>query len=342
MALLVALATTLAALLASSPQPRVVVVGGTHGNEFTGIHVVEQLQREMAAVHAAYPSLAVETMIANPRAYAANSRFVDDDLNRQFAGRRPSGSYEAQRATEIEASVGPKGSEDAVDVVIDLHTTTANMGLTIIVNSYCSLALRMAAYLSEVWTASDDSAGCDADGADAPARAPPLPASSHPLRVYLHDVTQTAAPYLCSIGKAGITIEVGPTPQGLPRADVVATTQRALGLMLRYLERFYSGRPPPAPPSLRVYLDRGKVAWPEPPDGSALPGALIAPSLQDRDFEPLHAGEPMFVRLDGTVVPYDGASGDVVYPIFVNEAAYYYAQSGRGVGLTTPADWPLG
>ena len=29
------------------------------------------------------------------------------------------------------------------------------------------------------------------------------------------------------------------------------------------------------------------------------------------------------------------------HPIFVNEAAYYYAESGRGVGLTQLVDWPL-
>ena len=69
----------------------------------------------------------------------------------------------------------------------------------------------------------------------------------------------------------------------------------------------------------------------------------LAPTLQDRDFEPLHTGEHMFVTPDGRVITYDGASGDVVHPVFVNEAAYYYAESGSaGVALTTRADWPLG
>ena len=73
----------------------------------------------------------------------------------------------------------------------------------------------------------------------------------------------------------------------------------------------------------------------------AAAGSLIAQSLQDRDFEPLHEGEPMFVRPDGTTIAYDGAHWPVVHPVFVNEAAYYLAQSGRGVGLTTIADWPI-
>ena len=71
---------------------------------------------------------------------------------------------------------------------------------------------------------------------------------------------------------------------------------------------------------------------------------LIAPSLQDSDFEPLRTGDAMWVRPDGSESMedrYDGALGEVVYPIFVNEAAYYYAQSGRGVGLTKLVDWPV-
>ena len=307
---------------------RVVVVGGTHGNEFTGVYVIEQLQPDQ--LRSEYPHLSVETLLANPRAHEATQRFVDDDLNRQFR-EQLDGGYEAERAKEIATAIGPKGSSTAADMVIDLHTTTARMGCTIIVNSYCQRALRAAAYVAQQWDT------CETDG-DAEV------ASTHPLRVYLHDVSAEAAPYLCSVGKAGITVEVGPTPQGLVRADAVAATERALHLLLRYLELEESGHAPPTPATLPVYVDRGKVPWPSASSGSSsrLPGALVAPSLQDRDFEPLRVGEPMFVTPGGGVISYDGAKGDVVYPIFVNEAAYYLAQSGSaGVALTTRVDWPL-
>jgi len=277
-------------------------------------------------------SIKVETLLANPRAHEASARFLDDDLNRQFIhGGRPNGGYEAERAKEIEAAIGPKGSSIAADMVIDLHTTTANMGTTIIVNSYCHLALRAAAYLTQEWDT------CEADGEA-------TPASTHPLHVYLHDITHEAAPYLCSVGKAGITIEVGPTPQGLLRADAVGATERALHLLLRFLELDASGQAPATPATLPVYVDGGKVPWPAGSGSlsSRLPGALVAPSLQDRDFQPLRVGEPMFVTPGGGVIKYDGAKGDVVYPIFVNEAAYYLAQSGSaGVALTTRVEWPV-
>ena len=77
------------------------------------------------------------------------------------------------------------------------------------------------------------------------------------------------------------------------------------------------------------------------PHDTMLPGAVVAASLQDRDYEPLRKGEPLFEHLDGTIVPYDGSFGDVVYPVFINEAAYYYRESGRGVGISHRIEWPV-
>lgn len=51
-----------------------------------------------------------------------------------------------------------------------------------------------------------------------------------------------------------------------------------------------------------------------PPTTSAFP-------LQDCDFEPLRPGAPIFQMFSGKDVFYQGDS--TVYPIFINEAAYY-------------------
>lgn len=42
---------------------------------------------------------------------------------------------------------------------------------------------------------------------------------------------------------------------------------------------------------------------------------------KDQDWKPLHPGDPLFLTLDGKTIPLDGDS--TVYPVFVNEAAYY-------------------
>jgi succinylglutamate desuccinylase len=322
---------------AAARRRRVVVVGGTHGNEFSGCFVLERLNMFHKTIEERYPTLLVETLLANPKAHAMNLRFVDDDLNRMFSrdalNNLATRGYEPSRAQAIERALGPKGPRASADCVIDLHTTTSNMGCTLIVNSYSALALRATAFVIEHW-----SDGYGGSGEECPAsRGPSDTCSSsagrlawtssecceplHPLRVYLHESTQDEAPYLSSCGRDGITIEVGPTPNGLLRSDVVATTERALRLLLQYLELEYGGRAPLPPHTLPIYLDQGKVAWEE--DGvdtsmdSLLPGSMIAASLQDRDFEPLRAGEPLFERLDGTTIPYDGCCGEMVYPIFV-------------------------
>ena len=103
---------------------RVVVVGGTHGNEYTGVWLEKALRDKS------------ETIVGNPAAVEANRRFLDEDLNRCFLRSKldaPPTTVEARRAREVDAALGPKGSPDAADLVIDLHTTTANMGVTICV-----------------------------------------------------------------------------------------------------------------------------------------------------------------------------------------------------------------
>ena len=51
-------------------QHRVVVSGGTHGNEYTGVYVLERLAHRKAELRQKYPSLQIETLFANPKAHA--------------------------------------------------------------------------------------------------------------------------------------------------------------------------------------------------------------------------------------------------------------------------------
>lgn len=328
----VAALSTLIASLSTPGQPfrRVVVAAGTHGNEYTGVWVARRLE---ASDLARYPSLRVETLVANPRAHAENRRFVDHDLNRQFAtaslAATDAPGYEPRRAKEISAALGPKGAWAgeagdgvACDVLIDLHTTTANMGCTIIVPDYCAHALACAAYIAGRW----------ADAADV--------AAAFPLRVLIEQgFSHADSPYLASVARQGMEIEVGPTPQGLLRADCVAATERAVELALEYFELAARRQAPPTPPTLAAFADRGKLRWP--PGAGCLPGALVHPSLQGRDFEPLRAGEPLWLGADGQTIAYDGSAGGEVLPIFVNEAAYYNAESGAGIILCEAVTWRL-
>jgi succinylglutamate desuccinylase len=313
------------------------------------VYVIERLERQSAAIKRDHPSLEVETLLVNPEAHANNRRFIDDDINRLFSEESltacgsPKG-YEHARAKEVAAVLG--GSNTALS--IDLHTTTSNMGCTLIVSTYSSICVRAAAYVQQQWAAA-----CEADAAALRARlggaggATELPVDTHPLRVLLADgESQSESSHLCSVVPDGLEIEVGPVPNGLVRADAVASTERALRLLLRFFDQCHAGQSPQLPPTISAFLDRGKLPFDEGTsrgahEGSAVPGSLVARSLQDRDFEPLHRGEPLFESLDGDIIPYDGSLGDPTYPMFINEAAYYYKQSGRGVAFASLVEWPL-
>lgn len=87
---------------------KVLVLGGTHGNELLGVRLVQSLQKT--------PIKNVDICIANPRAVQQDVRFVETDLNRSF-GEQERTSYEIDRAKELSWLV--KG----YDIVLDFHNT---------------------------------------------------------------------------------------------------------------------------------------------------------------------------------------------------------------------------
>jgi aspartoacylase len=121
---------------------RVVIVGGTHGNEWTGITIVNHYQDYLSKK---YPNLTLEFIFANPAANQANARFKDEDLNRAFQFlNEVRTSYEHIRAKEIKAIIQREPC-----LVLDLHTTTSSMGNTLIVPSYNPLILSLCAKLQQ-------------------------------------------------------------------------------------------------------------------------------------------------------------------------------------------------
>ena len=100
-----------------SPEPRVVIVAGVHGDELVGPHALVELAQELA------PSELRGTVVlapsANPLAFAAGLRKAPDDdldLNRIFPG-NPGGT-----ATERVADTLVRRVIDGADLVIDLHS----------------------------------------------------------------------------------------------------------------------------------------------------------------------------------------------------------------------------
>jgi succinylglutamate desuccinylase len=275
---------------------KVAIVGGTHGNELIGVHLVKKWQHspEILQRH----SFECITLISNPSAVAANRRYIDRDLNRCFADEDLANSkltsYEDRRAKEIAIQLGPK-EQPLADVIIDLHTTTANMGLSLLPSSKHPFNLRLAAYLN---------------------------AHDPNVKICFGLKHGQAAPMLRSLSPLGFTVEVGPIAQGVLNADLFLQTELLIHKILDYIDAINQGTKLTEPDSVNIYQAISSVDYPRNDTGELK--AMVHPNLQFKDYEPLNPGQPMFLGFTGQEILYAGA--DIVYPVFINEAAYYEKQ----------------
>ncbi len=263
----------------------VVIVGGTHGNEKTGINLVRHLKNEwMCPFH----SFEISYIEGNPRAIKNNLRYVDHDLNRSFNAGLEDSIYESQRITELKAEI--KNSETTF--VIDLHTTTANMGVTWIFSKKDLLSRQI---------------GYRAAGA--------LNQSYILETIELDQDTH----YVNQIAKHGLMLEVGPIAQNLAVAKIYNDTKLALLQALEGIEIYNkSGRVDYSFKLPYFYKEVGNVDYPRDEVGNIT--AMIHPDLQGQDYQQL-AEKPAFLTFAGKSISSEAVKK--YYPIFVNEAAYY-------------------
>lgn len=278
------------------PLTRVAVSGGTHGNELSGVYIVREMQKQKVDKKG---SVSIITVLSNPRAIDACTRYVETDLNRCFTSSllsspiTDSTPYELRRAQELNAELGPKGSDAAVDLLIDLHNTTSNMGLTLIFYSIDWLTLHISKYIQ--------------------AKMPLTPVRGIQL-----DASASNAYSLESVSKHGLAIEVGPQPHGVLRADIYNMMKKATDHTLDWIQLFNSGCALEGG-EVEVYVFVRSVDYPRDP-GTGEMTAAIHPQLQDNDFKLLQPGDPLFLSFCGATVKHEG---EALYPFFVNECAYY-------------------
>ncbi|MBF2083401.1 aspartoacylase [Thermoleptolyngbya sp. C42_A2020_037] len=272
---------------------RVLLVGGTHGNELTGIYLIRRFQYAPQLI--SRPSFETMTLLSNLEAIAAGVRYVDQDMNRccdrAHLELPDPVDYEIRRAQEINRRFGPSGSTPA-DVILDIHSTTSNMGMTLILDDHHPFKLRLAAALS---------------------------AQQPDLRIYSSADSGRQQDALRSLGRFGICLEVGPVAQGVLRADLFQRTEALVQQILDVLDQQNWDKPLPAVQPLTVYRYLGTVPYPRDAEGQIT--AMIHPQLQGQDYERLSPDDPMFLSLTGETLPYTGET--VTFPVFINEAAYY-------------------
>lgn len=276
-----------------------VVSGGTHGNEFTGAYLArhwlthpQQLQRT---------TFKTLPLFANPKAFQIVKRYVERDLNRSF---HPSGevknpdALELSRAKEIEAQLRRECNGTLPDVIFDLHSTTANMGMSLVLTNREPFNLLLYAYLRKHFP---------------------------DVRAYLWEEPNSNPGFLNSLSKNGFAIEVGAVANGVLDAEWVFKTSQLVKGCLDFIELWNQRRSIELADRVPLYCFKNHVDYPRAADG--LPAAMIHPKFQGRDFECLKEGEPIFVDFDGQETLW---KGDAVWPVFINEAAYYE----KGIAFT--------
>ena len=302
-------AGTAAGTVAGTGAPRVLVVAGTHGNERNAPWLIQQWRQrpELLQRH----GLEVELEIGNPAAFAAQRRYIERDLNRTFQSELLADSsqqgVEVQRARQLLERFGPGGPK-ACPVALDLHSTTAAMGNSLVVYGRRPADLALAAALQHRLG----------------------------LPIYLHEGDASQVGYLVEQWPCGLVIEVGPVAQGLVTAAICRQSQLALEAALASLAEARSGQLQ-LPASLVVHRHCGSIDLPR--DGSGEPIAMLHPSLQGRDWQPLGTAAPIFCLADGGVlrlgdlqVDRGDGPGASHWPVFINEAAY--GEKGIAFSLT--------
>ncbi|XP_059211041.1 N-acyl-aromatic-L-amino acid amidohydrolase (carboxylate-forming) B-like [Centropristis striata] len=285
---------------------RVAVCGGTHGNELSGVYLVRELLKvEKGEEKEPLPALLV---LSNPRAMQQCRRYIDTDLNRCFTHATLTGPvsdaapYEMIRSRELNAKLGPKGSPEAVDLVCDLHNTTANMGLCLIAYSDCDwISLHIFKHLQR--------------------QMPDIP-----MRYIHFDVSNKESYSLDSVGKHGFAMEIGPQPHGVVRSNIYTAMKVGVQHMLDWVRFFNSGTIFEGG-FVDVYTMINHIDYPRDSETHNITAA-IHPQLQDRDFCLLHPEDPLFQTFSGETLRYKG--NEPLYPFFINECAYYE----KGIALS--------
>ena len=271
----------------------VAVVGGTHGNEFSGIYLLRKWQQSAAL---ARDSFSVETVFANPKAHNDNKRYIDHDLNRQFSladlANNELASYEQSRAKAINQQIGPKG-DAKVDFIIDLHNTTSNMGPSLILLQSDRFNRQLGAYVKMH-----------------------MPNAV----IVLEDHTSIEQHhFLSSIAPQGVIVEIGPQPQSVIRQDVLDWMDEMTKHILDFVHLYNTDELLPLIPSYEAFRYHETLSLPLDEQGQRI--GMVHSSVQDNDFEPLHSGDPIFTLFDGSEVFWKGDYE--AFPHFINEAAYY-------------------
>ncbi|MEA5508776.1 aspartoacylase [Crocosphaera sp. UHCC 0190] len=267
---------------------KVALFGGTHGNEMTGIYLIKKFLKNPHLIERS--TFDIFPFLANPKAIDLRVRYVDTDLNRCFDQRDIDNLDHGLYEQLLAKTIYQKLIKNQIQFLIDLHSTTSQMGLSIILSDTNSFHLCLVSYLSSIY----------------------------PELKVLYYRSERENLLLRSSTELGLTIEVGPVAQGILDATLFSQTEQLIYSLLDYLDNYNQEEIADLPRKLTYYEVFKTIDYPR--NHQEITG-MIHPTLQFKDYQPLNPGDPLFITFDGETITYEGDT--TVYPVFINESAYY-------------------
>ena len=296
----------------------IVVAGGTHGNERTGVSLVEKWLAHPECYNTICKSAKVDVVLANPEAVRLNRRYRDHDLNRAFSQTcldmsvEPA-QYEFRRARELNKLYGPKGAGTRTDLILDVHNTGANMGYCLILSTRDPFTMKASAVLTQEF---------------------------EDAWIYYQPEERSASPYFGTVAKADVCIEIGPQQHGTLNAEIFERSEKLVKRYLELAEEWNRGELQKREPiEVEVYTQLRDLGYPKLQGGGAIQ-AMIHPELDGHDYRELKKGDKLFRTFDGKDILFEGEpDGRSVYPIFINEPAYYEKDIAMSLTVKTIEKW---
>jgi len=269
---------------------RILIVSGTHGNEINPVWAVKQIHREQ---NSSNHGIEYEFIIGNPAAYKKGCRYIDVDLNRSFKknadfDQHKNSFYETKRANFLVHEFGIDGPQPC-QIAIDLHTTTANMGTSIVLYGRRLKDFCLAALLQNKFG----------------------------LPIYLHEKDKSQTGFLVESWPCGLVIEVGAVPQNFYDQRIINKFLIIIRSLREEIDKLKNNLID-LPKQLVVHVHQGSIDYPRDEKGNI--DGLIHPQRLNQDWKIIKKGDPLFLDSQGVIHTYEG--DQFVWPVFIGEVAY--------------------
>ncbi|WP_320663346.1 aspartoacylase [Prochlorococcus sp. MIT 1223] len=286
---------------------QVLLVAGTHGNEINAPWLFDQWDQNDDLIQTS--GVNVLRVIGNPASREKCTRYLDRDLNRSFSSELIESDYagdrESQRAKELLNLYGTLG-ENPCQIALDFHSTTSSMGSCLVIYGRRPEDLALASLIQ----------------------------FRLGLPIYLHEGDKCQNGFLVERWPCGLVIEIGPVAQALLHTRIVLQIKLILEVFLEEISKIRSDENS-FPEEIIIHRHLRNLDFPRDLQGS--PNYFIHNQIQDKDWQPIQFGDPLFQSLDNQIVR---ASKENSYtPVFINEAAYL--EKNIAMGLTSKETWRL-